>query len=97
MNWLKKLFKPKPKPIPEPVKEIIYIPYETIVLKSRISNSGIQRYMGIDPNYAMTQIQNQLALELLEQIVNQNLIEFKQTQDFGQNIVEAQILVSIKK
>ena len=33
----------------------------------------------------------------LEQIVNQDLIEFNQTQDFGQNIVEAQILISIKK
>jgi hypothetical protein len=51
----------------------------------------------IDPNYTMTQVKNQLAIELLEQIVNQDLIEFKQIQDFGQNIVEAQILVSIKK
>jgi hypothetical protein len=96
MNWLKKLFKSKPEPIPEPIREIIHVPYETIVLKSRISDSEMKRYARIDSNYAMTQIQNQLAMELLEQIINQNLIEFKQTQDFGQNIIEAQILVSIK-
>ena len=51
----------------------------------------------IDANYVINQLKSQLAMELLEQIVNQDLIEFNQTQDFGQNIVEAQILISIKK
>ena len=36
-------------------------------------------------------------MELLEQIVNQDLIKFENIQDFGHNIVEATILVSIKK
>lgn len=99
IEWFKGLFgvKPKPEPVPEPIKEIVYTPYETLVLRARISEPELQRYAVIDPNYTMTQVKNQLAMELLEQIVNQNLIEFKQTQDFGQNIIEAQILVSIKK
>lgn len=99
IEWFKRLFgiKPKPEPIPEPVKEIVYTPYETVVLRARISEPELQRYAIIDPNYTMTQVKNQLAIELMEQIMNQNLIEYKSIQDFGQNIVEAQILVSIKK
>jgi hypothetical protein len=101
IEWFKGLFgikpKPKPEPIPEPVKEIVYTPFETIVLRARISEPELQRYAIIDPNYTMTQVKNQLAIELMEQIMNQNLIEYKSIQDFGQNIVEAQILVSIKK
>jgi hypothetical protein len=98
MNWLKKLFQKKLEPQPEPIKEIIHIPYETIMLRARIQEPAFTRvgYM-VDSNYIVTQVKNQLATELLEQIVNQNLIEFKQVQEFGQNIVEAQILVSIKK
>jgi hypothetical protein len=99
IEWFKGLFgiKPKPEPVPESVREIIHTPYETIVLRARVDGHELQRYAVIDPNYTMTQVKNQLAIELLEQIVNQDLIEFKQIQDFGQNIVEAQILVSIKK
>jgi hypothetical protein len=101
IEWFKGLFgiKPKPEPvvIPEPIREIIQTPYETLVLKARVDGHELQRYAVIDPNYTMTQVKNQLAIELLEQIVNQDLIEFKQIQDFDQNIVEAQILVSIKK
>lgn len=99
IEWFKGLFgiKPKPEPVPEPVKEIVYTPYETLVLRARISEPEMQRYAVIDPNYTMTQVKNQLAIELMEQIMNQNLIEYKSIQDFGQNIVEAQILVSIKK
>ena len=101
IEWFKGLFgikpKPKPEPIPEPVKEIVYTPFETIVLRARISEPELQRYAIIHPNYTMTQVKNQLAIELMEQIMNQNLIEYKSIQDFGQNIVEAQILVSIKK
>ena len=99
IEWFKGLFrtKPKPEPKPEPVREIIHIPYETLMLKARISEPELQRYAVIDPNYTMTQVKNQLAIELMEQIINQNLIEYKSIQDFGQNIVEAQILVSIKK
>jgi hypothetical protein len=99
IEWFKGLFgiKPKPEPIPEPVKEIVYTPYETVVLRARISEPELQRYAIIDPNYTMTQVKNQLAIELMEQIMNQNLIEYKSIQDFGQNIIEAQILVSIKK
>ena len=98
MSWLKKLFKSKPQPQPEIIKEIIHIPYETIMLRARIQEPAFTRvgYM-VDSNYIVTQVKNQLATELLEQIVNQNLIEFKQVQEFGQNTVEAQILVSIKK
>ena len=98
MSWLKKLFKSKPQPQPEIIKEIIHIPYETIMLRARIQEPAFTRvgYM-VDSNYIVTQVKNQLATELLEQIVNQNLIEFKQVQEFGQNIVEAQILVLIKK
>jgi hypothetical protein len=101
IEWFKGLFgiKPKPEPVvvPEPVKEIIYTPYETIVLRARVDGHELQRYAVIDPNYTETQVRNQLAIELMEQILNQNLIEYKQIQDFGQNIIEAQILVSIKK
>jgi hypothetical protein len=98
MNWLKKLFQKKLEPQPEPIKEIIHIPYETIMLRAQIQEPAFTRvgYM-VDSNYIVTQVKNQLAMELLEQIVNQNLIEFKQVQEFGQNVVEAQILVSIKK
>jgi hypothetical protein len=98
MNWLKKLFQKKLEPQPEPIKEIIHIPYETIMLRARIQEPAFTRvgYM-VDSNYIVTQVKNQLATELLEQIVNQNLIKFKQVQEFGQNMVEAQILVSIKK
>ncbi len=101
IEWFKGLFgiksKPKPEPKPEPIKEIVYTPFETVVLRARISEPELQRYAVIDPNYTMTQVKNQLAIELMEQIMNQNLIEYKSIQDFGQNIVEAQILVSIKK
>ncbi len=101
IEWFKGLFgiksKPKPEPKPEPIKEIVYTPFETVVLRARISEPELQRYAVIDPNYTMTQVKNQLAIELMEQIMNQNLIEYKSIQDFGQNIIEAQILVSIKK
>ncbi len=99
IEWFKSLFgvKPKPEPKPEPIKEIIHTPFETVVLRARISEPELQRYAVIDPNYTMTQVKNQLAIELMEQIINQNLIEYKSIQDFNQNIIEAQILVSIKK
>lgn len=99
IEWFKGLFgiKPKPEPVPEPIREIVHTPYETIVLRARVGEPELQRYAVIDPNYTMTQVKNQLAIELMEQIINQNLIEYKQIQDFGQNIIEAQILVSIKK
>ncbi len=76
MNWLKKLFQKKLEPQPEPIKEIIHIPYETIMLRARIQEPAFTRvgYM-VDSNYIVTQVKNQLATELLEQIVNQNLIE----------------------
>ena len=98
MKWIKKIFKliPKSQPQPEPVKEIINSLFETRILRARISKPSNQHF-NIDPNYVLTQNKNQLALELLEQIVNQDLIEFTQTQDFGQNIIEAEILISIKK
>jgi hypothetical protein len=96
MSWLRKLFEQeKQEIIPEPVREIIHIPYETFVLKARTQNPNFNNV--IDPNYVVNQLKSQLAMELLEQIVNQDLIEFNQIQDFGQNIVEAQILISIKK
>jgi hypothetical protein len=96
MKWIKKIFKSTPKSQPEPVKEIIDSLFETKILRARISKPSNQHF-NIDPNYVLTQNKNQLALELLEQIVNQDLIEFTQTQDFGQNIIEAEILISIKK
>jgi hypothetical protein len=101
IEWFKGLFgiKPKPEPIvvPEPIREIVYTPFETIMLRARVSEPEMQRYAVIDPNYTMEQVKNQLAIELMEQIINQNLIEYKQIQDFGQNIIEAQLLISIKK
>jgi hypothetical protein len=104
IEWFKGLFgiKPKPEPVvvPEPVKEIIYTPYETLVLRARVSESELQRYAVIDPNYTETQIKNQLAVDLMEQILNQNLIEFKRVENYyehNQSFIEAQILVSIKK
>ena len=102
IEWFKGLFgiKPKPESKPEPIKEIIYTPYETVMLKARISEPQLQRYAVVDPNYTETQIKNQLALELMEQILNQNLIEFKRVDsyyEFNQSFIEAQILVSIKK
>jgi hypothetical protein len=99
MSWLKKLFKSKPQPQPQPeiIREIVHIPYETLVLKARISEPEMPRYAIVDSNYAMNQVKSQLAMELLEQIVNQDLIKFENIQDFGHNIVEATILVLIKK
>ena len=84
MNWLKKLFQKKLEPQPEPIKEIIHIPYETIMLRARIQEPAFTRvgYM-VDSNYIVTQVKNQLAMELLEQIVNQNLIEFKEKYSFS--------------
>ena len=98
MKWIKKIFKltPKPQPEPKPVREIMDSLFETRILRARISKP-LNQHFNIDPNYVLTQNKNQLALELLEQIVNQDLIEFTQTQDFGQNIIEAEILISIKK
>ena len=68
IEWFKGLFgiKPKPEPKPEPIKEIIHTPFETVVLKARISEPELQRYAVIDPNYTMTQVKNQLAIELME-------------------------------
>ena len=102
LKFIANLFgiKPKPEPVPEPIKEIVYTPYETIVLRARVSESELQRYAIIDPNYTETQIRNQLAVDLMEQILNQNLIEFKRVEnyyEFNQSFIEAQILVSIKK
>ena len=96
MSCLRKLFEQEKKEIvSEHIKEIIHIPYKTFVLKARAQNPNFNNM--IDANYVINQLKSQLAMELLEQIVNQDLIEFNQTQDFGQNIVEAQILISIKK
>lgn len=102
IEWFKGLFgiKPKPEPKPEPIKEITHTPYETVMLRARVSEPQLQRYAVVDPNYTETQIKNQLALELIEQILNQNLIEFKRVEnyyEFNQSFIEAQILVSIKK
>lgn len=102
IEWFKGLFgiKPKPEPKPEPIKEITHTPYETVMLRARVSEPQLQRYAVVDPNYTETQIKNQLALELMEQILNQNLIEFKRVDnyyEFNQSFIEAQILVSIKK
>jgi hypothetical protein len=99
IEWFKGLFgiKPKPEHQPEVIREIVHTPYDTLALRARVSEPELQRYAVVDPNYTMNQAQNQLALDLMEQIINQNLIEFKQIQDFGQNIIEATILVSIKK
>jgi hypothetical protein len=102
IEWFKGLFgiKPKPELKPEPIKEITHTPYETVMLRARVSEPQLQRYAVVDPNYTETQIKNQLALELMEQILNQNLIEFKRVEnyyEFNQSFIEAQILVSIKK
>ena len=104
IEWFKGLFgvKPKPEPVvvPEPIREIVHTPFETIMLRARVSESELQRYAVIDPNYTETQIRNQLASELMEQILNQNLIEFKRVEnyyEFNQSFIEAQLLISIKK
>ena len=102
IEWFKGLFgiKPKPEPQPEPVREIVYTPYETIMLRARVSENELQRYAIIDPNYTETQIKNELAMDLMEQILNQHLIEFKRVEnynEFNQSFIEATMLVSIKK
>jgi hypothetical protein len=100
IEWLKGLFgiKPKPQPIEEPVKEIIYTPYETIMVKAQIQETEIQRYAIIDPNYTENQVKNQLALDIMEQLLAHDLMEFKSTTAFnGNKVVEAVLLVSIKK
>ena len=104
IEWVKGLFgiKPKPEPEqqPEPIREIIHTPYETLVLRARVSEPELQRYAVIDPNYTETQIRNQLAIDLMEQILNQNLIEFKRVEnyyEFNQSFIEAQLLITIKK
>lgn len=102
IEWFKGLFgiKPKPEPQPEPVREIVYTPYETVMLRARVSENELQRYAIIDPNYTETQIKNELAMDLMEQILNQHLIEFKRVEnynEFNQSFIEATMLVSIKK
>lgn len=102
IEWFKGLFgiKPKPELQPEPVREIVYTPYETVMLRARVSETELQRYAIIDPNYTETQIKNQLAMDLMEQILNQHLIEFKRVEnynEFNQSFIEATMLVSIKK
>jgi hypothetical protein len=100
IEWLKGLFglKPKPQPVEEPIKEIIYTPYETVVVKAQIQETELQRYAVIDPNYTETQVKNQLALDIMEQLLAHNLMEFRSTIAFnGNKVVEAILLVSVKK
>ncbi len=102
IEWFKGLFgiKPKPEPKPEPVREIVHTPYETVMLRARVSETELQRYAIIDPNYTETQIKNELAMDLMQQILNQHLIEFKRVEnyyEFNQSFIEATLLVSIKK
>jgi hypothetical protein len=102
IEWFKGLFgiKPKTEPQPEVIREIVHTPYETVMLRARVSETELQRYTIIDPNYTETQIKNQLAMELMEQILNQHLIEFKRVENyygFNQSFIEAQLLISVKK
>jgi hypothetical protein len=104
IEWVKGLFgiKPKPEPEqqPEPIREIVHTPYETVMLRARVSETELQRYAIIDPNYTETQIKNELAMDLMQQILNQHLIEFKRIEnyyEFNQSFIEATLLVSIKK
>ena len=102
IEWIKGLFgiKLKPEPQPEPIREIVSTPYETVMLRARVSETELQRYAVIDPNYTENQIKNQLAMDLMEQILNQHLIEFKRVEnyyEFNQSFIEATLLVSIKK
>jgi hypothetical protein len=104
IEWIKGLFgikpKPKPEPQPEVIREIIHTPYETVMLRARVSETELQRYAVVDPNYTETQIKNELAMDLMQQILNQHLIEFKRVEnyyEFNQSFIEATILVSIKE
>lgn len=102
IEWFKGLFgiKPKPEPQPEVIREIIHTPYETVMLRARVSETELQRYAVVDPNYTETQIKNELAMDLMQQILNQHLIEFKRVEnyyEFNQSFIEATILVSIKE
>ena len=77
--------------------KIVEEKYNTVVLKARIEESTLQRYAIVDPNYTETQIKNQLAVDLMEQIMVSGFIEYKRVNDFNHNFVEATLLVSIKK
>ncbi len=77
--------------------KIVEEKYNTVVVKARIEESELRRYAVIDPNYTETQIKNQLAMDLMEQVVTGNFIEYKRVNNFNHSFVEATLLVSIKK
>lgn len=79
------------------VIKVVEEKYNTIVVKARVEKTALQRYAIIDPNYSESQIKNQLALDLMEQIINSNFIEYRNIDDFNHQFVEATLLVSIKK
>ena len=77
--------------------KIVEEKYNTVVVKARVEESTLQRYAIIDPNYTETQIKNQLAIDLMEQIMVSNFIEYKQVNEFNHKFIEATLLISVKK
>jgi hypothetical protein len=89
--------------VPKSINEPTYVvktteeKYNTVIVKARVEETTLQRYAIVDSNYGENQIKNQLALDLMEQIVIGNFIEYKRVDDFNHKFIEATLLVSIKK
>lgn len=98
-DWLfaKLGYVPKLTNEPTHVVKIIEEKFNTIVVKARIEETTLQRYAIVDPNYSETQIKNELALDLMQQVIANNLIEYKRVDDFNHKFIEATLLISIKK
>lgn len=95
-KFITKLFKKDP-PKEQPIVHVHDIPYETLVFRARAAESMYSKYGITDRDYVRNQIINELTTELMQQLLNQEMIEFRKVSDFGQTFIEAQLLVSRKK
>ena len=98
-DWLfaKLGYVPKSAIEPTHIVKVVEEKFNTVVVKARVEKTTLQRYAIIDPNYSETQIKNELALDLMGQIVAGGFIEYRSVDDFNHQFVEATLLVSIKK
>jgi hypothetical protein len=98
-DWLFAKLGYVPKSINEPthIFKTTEEKYNTIIVKARVEETTLQRYVIVDPNYSETQIKNELAIDLMQQIMASNFIEYKRVDDFNNKFIEATLLVSIKK
>jgi hypothetical protein len=98
-DWLfaKLGYVPKSTNEPTHVIKITEEKFNTVIIKARVEETALQRYAIVDPNYSETQIKNELAIDLMQQIMASNFIEYKRVDDFNHKFIEATLLISVKK